>query len=165
MNNLDEHLTLNGLMRNMVHGMLRPIADDELYERNGVANSPGWIIGHLILSNRFGTRLLGGSAPTPGDMQTFGPGSSGDVPADQHKRTSELLDLENQTAQDFHTALKRAQPEHFSAPNPTGILVAELPTTGLMLAHLLVSHVALHSGQLSSWRRSKELPSMLQFGS
>lgn len=165
MSHLADAIAVNTMMRGLLRKYLADIGDTELYERRG-ANSPGWILGHLILVNKMGCKLLGNSdiEPATDDQRKyFGPGSDGDVPPDHQRTLAELLEQEEATAQQLSSAASAASEELLDAPNPSQALGKALPTVRLMATHILVSHLALHSGQVSAWRRAANLPPILQF--
>jgi hypothetical protein len=58
-------------------------------------------------------------------------------------------------------ALRTAPPEKLQAAHTIPFLTTLLPTVGDVVAHLLTTHLALHTGQLSMWRRLKGLPPLV----
>lgn len=165
MSGLDDALVVNTMMRGLLRKYLADVGDHELYERRG-ANSPGWVLGHLILVNRMGCKLLGAAdvaASTDDERQYYGPGSDGDVPQNHQRTLDELLSLEEETAHRLHQAAAEVNSQQLDAPNPSQALGKALPTVRLMAMHVLISHLALHTGQISAWRRAADLPPVLQF--
>ncbi len=163
MPNLEGELRLNAVMRSMLQKMIQTIADEQFYSQlAGGGNSPGWILGHLVVVNRFGHAMLGGPAVAQHELATFGPGSSPELNASQCPTKEELLAAEQETASALIAAVEQAEPSVLEAPRQSPLLQKEFPTVGNMLAHILASHLSLHIGQLSAWRRSRGLPSILQ---
>ena len=120
-------------------------------------------MGHLVVCNAFGLALLGheNDLLAPG-LPIYGPGS---VPTDDVSVLTQQADLMSQfdeTSALLTRAINEADPASFDAPQESPFLREELPTKGDMLRHLLTTHLALHSGQMSAWRRSRGLPSILK---
>ncbi len=164
MQQMSGELQLNQLMRSLLHSMMDGIDESQLYEQpSGGGNSPGWILGHLVVVNRFGYSMLGGSPPDPRELAMFGPGSSADMlslagcPSKQ-----QLMDMEQETAEALRRAVAQADPEALDSAQPSPFFREALPRVRDMLAHILVSHLSMHVGQLSAWRRARGLESVLQ---
>lgn len=122
-------------------------------------NPPTWIIGHLSMVSDFGLRLLGQETRLPRTWGVlFGPGSKPMEHLDRHPPKAELLEAYTQGHAALEAAVRAADPEKFSVPNPFQPLAGVLPTLGTMLAHLLTSHESFHVSQLSACRRAKGLP-------
>lgn len=48
--------------------------------------------------------------------------------------------------------------EVFAKPNPSEASAARFPTIGILVTFLLTSHIMMHAGQISAWRRVMGLP-------
>jgi len=48
--------------------------------------------------------------------------------------------------------------EVFAKPNPSEASASRFPTIGILVAFLLTSHIMMHMGQTSTWRRVMGLP-------
>ena len=162
---MQEILNMNSLMRQLLTQLVSGIDSAELYEQVGESgNSPGWILGHLSVVNQLGVQMLGGTGPSAEAMQMFGPGSPG-VPDPATRPGKEfLLQLEQSSAAQLREAIEGAPEQALNSPQPSQFLKERFPLVKDMLGHMLVSHLSLHVGQLSTWRRAKGMPSILQFG-
>lgn len=158
--NLELDLKLFHMMGGMLLSMIDEIPDDQMGQCDGDANPPSWILGHLVIANEFGCLTLGQDAPlAEGYMPVFGPGSParGDHPA---KAT--LVRHYEESRDRFVKAVQSATPEQLAAPRESPILREKLPLAIDMIGHLLTTHQAMHIGQLSSWRRTRGMASILQ---
>lgn len=125
-------------------------------------NSPGWILGHLNVINGLSCSILGGPGPAPQDVERFGPGSSGHLSGDSLPTIATALAAEHDSATALRNAISTAAPKVLDAPQQTPFLRKEFPLVRNLLGHVLVSHLSLHTGQLSAWRRARGMPPMLQ---
>ena len=161
---MKNELTLNALISSMVLEMAHSIPDDQFHLLpSGGGNSPNWIMGHLCLGNGFGMQLLGHD---PEILKltgaAYGPGSTPTEDQSTLMSKSDLLTHFESSRIDLVTAIEKADPAVFAAPQQTSILTQQLPTVGDFVGHLLTTHVALHTGQLSAWRRSRGLDSIMK---
>ena len=160
---MDELYSMNTLMRQLLSHLMSAVEHADLYDQVGEAgNSPGWIVGHLVVVNQLGMQMLGGEGPSKQDLLMFGPGSSGKPEPDIRPSKDELLAREETTATELRAAIQNAGNEVLLAPQPSQVLKERFPLVKDMLGHMLVSHLSLHVGQLSTWRRAKGFPSILQ---
>ncbi len=164
MQQLESEIRLNKLMRNLLHSMMEEIEESYFYEQPmGGGNSPGWILGHLVVVNRFANAMLGGPPPDPKELTMFGPGSRADLLSHESSPPKKLLlKAENETALALNQAITHADEDLLDSPQPSPFLRESLPRVRDMLAHILVSHLSMHVGQLSAWRRARGLDSILQ---
>lgn len=162
---MQELLNMNALMRQLLSQLIKGVSDEELYDQIGESgNSPGWILGHLCVVNELGAQMLGQTGPAPESLQMFGPGSSGLPEKNSRPSKETLIQLEQSSSAQLLQAIGQAPEELLNAPQPSQILKERFPLVRDMLGHILVSHLSLHVGQLSTWRRAKGMPSILQLG-
>ena len=160
MANLELEIKLYQLIRPMLLSMAEELSEEHLVEAWGEGNPPSWIIGHLSIANEFGVASLGGEPELLDQwMPVFGPGSP---PTGDHPKKSELIDMFQRSSERFLEAVKNSSDEQFSKDRESPILAKELPKVIDMVGHLLTTHLALHVGQLSGWRRAKGMASILQ---
>lgn len=163
MSNFASELRMHEVMRSLMRHMIEPLDEVEFYQPlAGGGNSPGWILGHLTVVHRLGGALLGGPSVAPEELSLFGPGSSGVVEAAKSPAKAELLLAEAAADRELLAAVQRAPEDLLNSPQQTPFLQQEFPLVRDLVAHILVSHLSLHVGQLSAWRRAKGLPSILQ---
>lgn len=160
---LTGELRLFSVMRQMLRDMIESIDDSHFYSSlPGGGNSPGWILGHIVVGHRFGCALLGGPQLDPGELAMFGPGSSPELDPSGCPSKAALLDAEETSAAAFVAAVKLAPLSALNAPQQSPFLQQEFPRVRDMLSHLLASHLSMHVGQLSAWRRAHAMPSILK---
>lgn len=163
MTQMNSELRLNQVMRSLLHSMVEAIDEGQLYEQlPGGGNSPAWILGHLSVVNRFGHSMLGGPGPSPADLVKFGPGSSPALDLADGPSKQQLLEEEQDSAEALRAAVQVVEAEILDAPQQSPFLQKEFPLVRNMLAHILASHLSLHIGQLSAWRRAHGMPSILK---
>ena len=157
---MDVELKLYTLMSGLLLKMIDDVPQDAMQEQMGDGNPPSWILGHLALANDFGVISLGGNAGLVGPwMQVFGPGSP---PVGEHPSKRELVSMFSKSRKRLLSEVKSATDEQLHAERNSPLLKAELPQVQDMVAHLMTTHLALHIGQLSAWRRAKGMESILQ---
>ena len=160
---LSGELLLYTVMRRMLRDMIESIDDSDFYSSlPGGGNSPGWILGHIVVVHRFGCALLGGPQLDPGELAMFGPGSSPQLDPNVCPSKAKLLDDEEVAAAALIDAVKSAPLEVLDAMQPSPFLQQEFPRVRDLLSHVLASHLSMHVGQLSAWRRANGMPSILK---
>jgi hypothetical protein len=124
-------------------------------------NTPYWIAGHLAISMDYARQLLGAPMKCPPAWHTdFGPGSTPGVMTGPTVPLEELVAAVGQGHADVMGLLPTVTEVWAAQPNPVDFLVANYPSMGDLMAHLLTTHEATHLGQLSAWRRVRGLPSV-----
>jgi len=140
--------------------LLDDLPDERLCEQpvSGV-NHPAWIIGHLSntadsVSAWFGVR------PSISDevKKTLGLGSTPSTNRADYPSKEKMLQLLNETHERLYQLIAAADESQLDAPTPFPRLAAGLPTIREALTFILVGHVGVHLGQLSTWRRMIGLP-------
>lgn len=137
-------------------GLLKDLDASKAFElicSGGV--SPAWIIGHLALVSNNVTAILGGTPKVDIDAwgPLFGGGSTASADAAGYPSWDELLAAFREGHGLITAAVEGATAEQQAQPNPIEMLREGLPTMGDFLSFVTTSHVALHLGQLSTWRR------------
>ena len=130
-----------------------------------MANHPAFVIGHLCLYPTKVVSLLGGDTaavtpPAAFDTAFSKEASCQDDPDGSHYPSQqEVVDFFTASYAAAIEAVRNASDETLAAPNPVDTPLKDvLPTLGSMLAFYLTSHVMMHLGQLSTWRRMEKLP-------
>lgn len=141
--------------------LLEGLTEDKAYELicDGGVN-PAWIIGHLgFVSNRIAT-MLGGDSKIDLDQwqPLFGGGSTPTADASAYPAWDELLSVWREGANQLADLALSASSELLSKPNPNERMKQALPTVQDFLSFVLTAHVAMHLGQLSTWRRVQGHP-------
>lgn len=165
MENLDLEIKLFRMASRMLLKMVDEIPGEDFQRLPaGGGNSPNWILGHLTVASLMGVATLGGR---PGGLKqmlpTYGPGSTPTEDAESLSSKEELIAAFNESADQFVALAESATADQLNALRESPILREELPTNGDIVGHLLTTHIALHIGQLSAWRRGRGMDSILQF--
>jgi hypothetical protein len=125
----------------------------------GIKNHPAWTLGHLAVSQDFILQLL--ETPSAIDQSWVRLFGSGGVPTDDRLNfpsKTELLNVLKSQHEKVAQVVKANFERRAAAANPFPPLVPRFPTVGDLVLHLLTTHEAVHLGQLSAWRRAKDLP-------
>ncbi len=151
---------LYGMMSGMLISMVDGIPKDQFQQRTGNGNPPSWILGHLAIVNEFGVATVGGKPELLEEyLGIFGPGSP---PTGTHPSKEELLEMFTTSKSRFLNTLDSTTDDVLNAERDSQILKEQLPKTVDMIGHILTSHISLHVGQLSAWRRERGMDSILQ---
>ena len=161
---LELEIKLYGIMSEMLDSMVDGIPEDRFQERTGQCNPPSWILGHLAVVNEFGVATLGGQPELLEQyLASFGPGSPS---VGDHPDKATLQQMFSKSKGRFLEALSNASEETLQANRDSNsVLVDRFPLVIDILGHLLTSHLSLHIGQLSAWRRERDMDSILKIPS
>lgn len=165
MHKLETECTLYRMFLGMFATACEEISDADFHLLPpGGGNSPNWIIGHLLVVNRFGLSMLGQQSDQLAElMPIYGPGS---IPTEDKSTLlsrDELLKDFSKTSEEFLAAIEASTVEQLDAAQETPFFQDSLPTTRELLGHLLTTHFAMHFGQLSAWRRGRNYDSLIKF--
>ncbi len=129
------------------------------------SNHPAFILGHLSLYPVQVLRLLGQDTASVQPSDRFAKLFSKDAKCqdDAHgiiyPSMQEVSDVFFSTYELALTALRDATDSQLSAENPVDSPIKQIcPTLGSMLGFYVTGHVAMHLGQLSTWRRMEGMP-------
>ncbi|MFO0811486.1 MAG: DinB family protein [Gemmataceae bacterium] len=124
-------------------------------------NTPLWVLTHLAICTDYAAELLGGTKVCPESWhRDFGPFSKvGEHQGPVGTKAEILAALAAGHARVTELA-KTPDSAAMAQANPFEFVRKPLPTVGLLLAHLLTTHEAIHLGQLSAWRRVQGMPSV-----
>lgn len=152
----EREITLNRFMLDYYDRLVEDISDEEFTRAMpGGGHSPQWIIGHLITVADSAGLFLGLPRILGRDMRkAFGPGQSEKVVQGEEFSRSAMTASVRPTYDRFCDAAREADETEMQKPHNTGILAGSLiETRGEIVAHVLTTHLGLHLGQLSAWRR------------
>lgn len=143
--------------------LLADIRNDQMcLQSGGVANHPAWTLGHMASGSEFAALLLGLEPALPNDWrERFGRGSTPVETASAYPSKEELMAMLEKQHLRVSDAMKSVDLEFLRKPTPDDAFREIMPTVGDGLQYLLVAHEATHLGQLSCWRRTMGLPSVL----
>ena len=157
---MDLELKLYSIMSDMMLQMAGELTEEQMGQTLGQGNCPSWIVGHLAVVNDFGVATLGRNPELLGEyLSMFGPGSP---PTGDHPAKTKLIEMFESSRDRFINAVKSATEEQLAAERDSEILKKSFPLVRDMVGHLLTTHLSLHTGQLSAWRRYHGMDSILQ---
>ncbi len=152
---------LFGLMITYCRQLTDDLADHQLHERAAPgANSPGWILGHLAVATDYALRLLGHEPQCPESWhRRFGMGSTPPPSASEYPSKAELLGALSRGHELTCAAAAAAPADRLREPHGSELFKrTPVQTVGDLVAHLMTTHIAMHLGQLSFWRRLNGRP-------
>ncbi len=150
------------LMLGYLRQQLEQIPDSQLRARPAPdANPPAWILGHLAVVSDFALQMLGEPPLGPPAWRTeFGRGSQPGADFAAPPKTV-LVDTLMRGYQHAINAARLTDPAQLDRPHTVDLFQnSPLRTVADMLTHVLTSHLSMHLGQLSYWRRCMGQPSL-----
>lgn len=127
----------------------------------GLTNHPAWVLGHLTFAFDNLARELGAA---PGrDESWYAPFMGGSTPTNDrsaYPSKSELIDAFKDSCATLRRTVEQAGESKLNAPVADEMIRTFFPTYGRWAAHALTAEGAFHTGQLSAWRRAKNMPSV-----
>ncbi|MBD3675348.1 MAG: DinB family protein [Planctomycetaceae bacterium] len=149
-------LTLNQFLLGYFDSLVKDLPMEKLAERPaGTGHSCLWLLGHIAISVDFGNKVLGQETVCPARwFVAFGPGSSDDVKNPEKYDAADMIDIIRTGYPKLQELALAADESLLAEPHPVEMLQnTALKTKGDLLGHLLTTHLSLHLGQLSYWRR------------
>lgn len=148
--------SINEFFRSMIHQLMEDIPRERINERPvGNGHPPLWILGHLAICAEFGEALLGKEMQHALWVPVFGPGSPDEVSRPERYSVDEFLELIDAGYPRLMDLIEDTSNDVLQADHQVEILQGgALVSVADVQAHLLTSHFAFHTAQLSSWRRA-----------
>lgn len=140
--------------------LISDLPDDRLCEQPlPEVNHPAWIIGHLA-NTADSLAAWFGAEPAIGDdlKKSLGLGSKPSANRTDYAVKEELLQLLRKAHERIYQLISDAKESRLDDPTPFPRLAEGLPTIREALHFILIGHVGVHLGQLSTWRRMIGLP-------
>jgi hypothetical protein len=152
----ERELRINGLMNGMLSRLLQDVDDTQLVTPIASGgNPPAWILAHLAVANDYALRMMGEPRVCSSEWhKRFGPGKSPREDNGPLPTKAELLQKLDEGRQAVASAAPKADPARMDVPQTVDFFKGTpVETNGDIVAHLMTTHMALHLGQLSAWRR------------
>lgn len=125
-------------------------------------NHPAWVLGHLAIVGDSALLMLGQRGHCPRDWRPlFGMGSKPVTDRAVYPSCEELMAKVETNYRALITAVQAAPAELIDAPHKAPFFKEELPTVGDLLGHIMTTHLTMHAGQISAWRRTQGLAGVL----
>ncbi len=159
---LESEQKVNQFLLGYARTLLGDLGDDQIAEQPlpGV-NHPAWILGHLTFSTDICRDLLGAPKVLPEAWTTqYGVGSRPVTDRSAYPSKDELLSMLERGFAEVRGLVAHATEEQMTAPTAHPRIKDSLPTTRDLLSFLLTAHVAIHLGQLTTWRRMRGMDPM-----
>ncbi len=122
-------------------------------------NHPAWIVGHLVVTMAGAAKIAGaGYVPPEGWPALFGKQSTPVGEAGAYPAKQTLLDELDKSIEALMPVMDQLDADALAAENPIEGFRERMPTVGDALTFIFNSHLGLHCGQLSAWRRAIGLP-------
>ena len=151
-----QEITLNNFLLDYFEALIKDLPETGLEQQAaGNGHSALWLLGHIAISADFGRMMLGQEIKSPKRwMITFGPGSSDEIKHPEKNDPQELIAAIRSGYPEVQEAAAKANPESMQEPHGVEILTgSKIVTRQDCLAHILTTHLSMHLGQLSFWRR------------
>ena len=126
-------------------------------------NHPAWVYGHLAFYNTmfvgmFGVKTAYTVPATYENLYKNGSVCMDDPAGNIYPPMSQIMDLYNKSTDAFIAAVAKASEAELDKPTPDENARKHFATLGELALFMLNNHVAMHSGQVSTWRRAMALP-------
>lgn len=154
----DQQITLNRFLLKYLNGLMQDVEDADLGRRPDMGgNSPLWILGHLAVVGDSAARVLGLKPVQSKEWRrAFFPGTDGEVADAGEFTKQQLLDAIHEGYKRLYPELQRADATAMNEPHGIELLNGSgLETKADFLSHVLTTHMAMHIGQISYWRRQQ----------
>jgi hypothetical protein len=149
-------LTLNQFLLEYFESLVNDLPEHGLeVQGGGNGHSALWLLGHIAISVDFGHQVLGQDNVCPARwFVAFGPGSSDEIKNPEKYDAQEMIQVIRTGYPKLQELAVAADEALLAEPHPVEMLQGTaLKTKGDLLGHLLTTHLSLHLGQLSFWRR------------
>lgn len=148
--------SINAFFRSGLHQLLKDIPTERMNERPpGHGHPPLWILGHLAICAEFGEAILGKEMQHPDWVPVFGPGSSDDIQNPETYSANELIEVIDHAYPRLMDLIDATSEKVLAADHSVELLKGgAIVSVADLQAHLLTSHFAFHTAQLSGWRRA-----------
>jgi len=149
-------ITLNKFLLEYFESLVKDLPETGLeVQGGGTGHSALWLLGHMAISVDFGNQVLGQETICPARwFVAFGPGSSDEIKNAERYDAQEMIEVIRTGYPKLQELSQAADESLLAEPHPVEMLQGSaLKTKGDLLGHLLTTHLSLHLGQLSFWRR------------
>lgn len=162
MNN-SEILKVFAFQRGYLSLLVDDIANEKMcVQPDNVVNHPAWHLGHLAWVSDRGVSLLTGSASLdPAWEKKFAPNTIPTSQRSDYPPKAELIPILDGRRDALAKTFSQANPDDLAKPNPIARAAALMPTVGIFITFLMLSHESNHLGQLATWRSAVGLPQAL----
>ena len=156
--NLQSVFNMNRFFVSAVERLAGDIPEEKMLSRPGETpdqgNSPLWILGHLAICVEFAEALLGDEMQNPRWVPVFGPGSPGDIKKPERYSHEAFLKKITEDYFALHDRIVAADPDQLNEPHGLDLFSGtSFKTRRDVLLHLMTTHIAFHSAQLSRCRK------------
>lgn len=121
-------------------------------------NHPAWLIGHVSIYNGVIVQLLKGESFEDPWAQPCGKNSVPSSSRTEYPSKQQILDNFTAGVDAACAAMEQAPADAWTAPLDHPTWGKQFATVAPAVVFLATTHLALHTGQLSGWRRAMKLP-------
>lgn len=157
----EREASISNFLMGYCRWLLADIPEEQMSRQPGAEqHSAVWILGHLAITNDHGLASLE-RCVCPPSWAVFNPGGPADAAPSPAPCKLELIDTLDTSRQRLLAAMEQAPADRLAQPHSVSFFRdCPLKTVTDALAFLALGHVAMHLGQLSSWRRQMGRPSL-----
>jgi hypothetical protein len=152
---LDNAIRVNLFLMQYCKTLVGDIPDEQMAEQpHAGVNHPAWILGHLTWTADNLVGMLGGPKTLPAEwVSLFARESKPSASRGAYPSKDELLQAMQERYKFLRQRVAAASPEQLAQPTTDPRMKDALPTWRELLTLVMIGHVGIHLGQLSTWRR------------
>lgn len=154
MNN-DSVVYLNHFLLSYLTNLIADISPAEIYRyQDQKINSPGWCLGHLAVETDDANKYLGNKTAVPEEWYSLFYYTAPPLKLDQELPSKkELTSAVNKVFPQLLNSFLILDEQFLNKPCHSNFLKDKLPTERDWFLHILTTHIAMHAGNIASWRR------------
>jgi hypothetical protein len=153
----ESEIVQNAHFTAMLKRHLDQIPEERMAEMPSM-NHAAWQVGHLAVAYDFLAITLGDQQQLRRWLPRFAPGTKPTDQLSDYPNKAELIaKLDEQQQRVLALCQAEIDPARLAGPQPFDILRPHLQTNHHIATYLLTTHIAMHVGQLSAWRKATGL--------
>ena len=140
---------------NYLSALVEDIPEDRLYEGQlDHVNAPGWVLGHISVETDDGLRYAGGDQVVPQSWYDHFYYTAPRISSlDGLPQKEEMLSACKKAVIGLMDVVEVMPDELLDKPCHSEFLREHLPTERDWYVHILTTHIAIHAGNVATWRK------------
>ncbi len=135
--------------------LIENIPNERLYEKQleGI-NSAGWVLGHLTVEVEDVFEYFNIEYPLDDHWRSLFRNTTGKIESlDNLPSKEELIEVLKFRYKLLHEFYLSLSEEQLNGPHPSTFLASKLSTLNAYMTHNLATHIAIHCGNLTTWKK------------